>query len=225
MTTQPKHLDPNGLLRRSVRKQDLYTVEDNDMYRGAGGIGTDMGAIAVGSVIPINGGATAFPVYGDQSLLFTGDNWANGGVGTVTIVFTIVGYDQDGNLITEDATLATVVATPISSVTANVFAYVSSITVKSITLGGGATLDAAPLLAIGHGVSTAAGNTGRTRFPISAKVKSAGEILALIDPNGVAVAYTSDYTRHVLVNASGTTFVAGRYRVLYKQELGYGDHV
>lgn len=226
--TQPKHLDPLGLLRRSVRRQVLYTYDDADMYRGAGGIGTDMGAISVGSVIPINGGATSFAVQGDQSLLFTGDNWANGGVGNVQITFTIDGYDHDGVRIQEDLTVTPtggVVAAPISCVTLNVFSYVLSITVKTITLNGGATLDAAPLLAIGHGPSTIAGSTGRTRLPISSKVTAAGSILACVAPDGTAITLSLDLVRHTIIMPSGTAFVAGRYVVIYNPLGGAGDYV
>jgi hypothetical protein len=225
MPIQPKHLDPNGILRRKCRRQEINTIENNVCYRGTGGIGVTMGAIVVGTVILMGtagAGAASFPVHGEQSLLFTGDNWANAGVGDVKITFTITGYDLDGVPLTEDLQVtgaaAGVVTTPISVVSLNIFSYVTSVVVKSIDLFNGAALDAAPLLAIGHGVSTIASATGRMRFPVSAKVKTVGEIIGFVDPNAQPVAFsaaTLDVTRHTLANASGTTFVAGRYVVIY----------
>lgn len=225
MGTQPKHLDPLGLLRRGVRFQDLHTVEDNDMYRGTGGAGVslNLGAtVAVGYTILMGtagAGAATIPVFGDQSLLFTCDNFEKLGAGSVTMVLTITGYDKDGVLIVEDLTLLSVAQAVKSFTTANVFSYVTSIVVKSITLNSGGTLDDTAvtgcLLAIGHGVSTIATQLGLTRFPISSKVLAVSEILALIDPNGAPVTLSLDAARHTLLNASGTTFVAGRYRVIY----------
>lgn len=209
--SQIKHQDPNGLIRRHAFTGYFDVIDNNDLYRGAAGVGTAFVG-AVDTVLTMTAGSNAaFGVLYPQSLLLTGDDF--GTAGTWTYNFRIVGFDLDGYPVTEDIDL-TVQTTPISKSSAFLYSWVTSITVQASTAGSG-TQNGTPLLAIGHGVATVAGTAGKCRFPISAKVRSAGQIRGLTDPNGTPVTYTLDVTRHTLINAIGTTLVVGRYAVHY----------
>lgn len=227
----PRQIDPNTILRRRLREDRFTVIEDNDMYRGAGGAGADLGTIVAGDVVgasvgavPFNGNIGAsgpFTVLGRHSVLLTGTSFSSTATGT-TIVFTVEGFDLDNNAQSEDVSIIAATGVTQSKSTVNIFSEITRIVIKSIA---GGTLNAAPLFAVGHGVSTVAGSQGICRFPVSPKIVSTGEIRRLVGPNGLPIAISLDATRHVLLNASGTTLVAGEYRIVYEWLRGQGEYV
>lgn len=236
-------------MRRRLREDKINVFETPDMYRGTvagavvtvGTIGTQLvntelgagaGAVAFKGSIGQTAAATGFYVRGRQSLVFYGTNLSSSG-SSASIQFAVTGEDMDGNIVSENMILTTTNVTTQTKPTVNVYRRITSMFVFAI----GGTLQANPLIAIGHGVQTADGGTiaTRTRLPISAKVYAQYQIAAVLDPNGLPIViafdptlvaqYGYDFARHTIILPLGTTLVVGEYTIMYQQSTGYGDYI
>lgn len=236
---QIKHLDKLSTLRRRLLHDDLVVVEDPDFYRGtvAGGVATagTLGAIAVGEEIGVAAGAdpynvqaagvakatAPFMVKNPQSLVFYATNLSSG-AGACAIALLIRGVDLDGIEVQETLTLQTTNATTQAKQSQLIYREVTSITLSAVT----GTLQANPLLAIGHGVSLVDTTVlFRPRLAMSGKVKSRGQIQKLLDPNWNEVSLTTgtigsandqiDPVRKNIIVPVGTTLPPGTWRLYY----------
>ncbi len=228
MPVHPGNFGPTSLLRRRVLEDRFTVLQVPGMYRAVAGAlgnyvaGEEVGAAGSGSPAAFLGtiGQTAavngFSVLGRHSCLFTATN-LSGNASTLTLTVTTNGLDLDGYTAFETMTLATTNASSQSKSTSNIYSRITSIKITTIDTSGGGTVAATGTLGIGHGVSTVAGNAGCCRFPLSPGMIAQGMLVQLVDPNGLPVVqFAYDLARHCILNASGTTLVAGEYVIKYQ---------